>query len=134
MPAQPGFPVDLSVTLAATKIGATIVLLDQANGRDRMQWHGLETCGLTGQSMSYIEGAGHHRQLSEPNESRNMRSQLLTVRQVSEWLNVSPSWVRDHATNGRRPTLPSLNLGKSLRFREDQLAEWIRQLSEQKII
>jgi excisionase family DNA binding protein len=63
-----------------------------------------------------------------------MRSQLLTVRQVSEWLNVSPTWVRDHATHGRRPTLPSLKLGKSLRFREDQLAEWIRQLSEQKMI
>jgi len=59
---------------------------------------------------------------------------LLTVRQVSEWLNVSPSWVRDHATNRRRPALPSLKLGKSLRFREDQVSEWIRQLSEQRVI
>jgi excisionase family DNA binding protein len=63
-----------------------------------------------------------------------MRSQLLTVRQVAEWLNVSPSWVRDHATNRRRPALPSLKLGKGLRFREEQLAEWIRRLSEQKVI
>jgi excisionase family DNA binding protein len=84
--------------------------------------------------MFYIEGTGRRRQLSEPNEPKNMRSQLLTVRQVSEWLNVSPSWVRDHATNRRRPALPSLKLGKSLRFREDQLAEWILQLSEQRVI
>jgi len=34
----------------------------------------------------------------------------------------------------RRPVLPALKLGKSLRFREDQLAEWIRQLSEQRVI
>jgi excisionase family DNA binding protein len=84
--------------------------------------------------MLHIEGTGRRRQLSERSEPKNMRSQLLTVRQVSEWLNVSPSWVRDHATNRRRPALPSLKLGKTLRFREDQLAEWILQLSEQRVI
>jgi excisionase family DNA binding protein len=84
--------------------------------------------------MFYIEGTGRRRQPSETNEPKGLRSQLLTVRQVSEWLNVSPSWVRDHATNRRRPALPSLKLGKTLRFREDQLAEWIRHLSEQRVI
>ena len=84
--------------------------------------------------MFSVEAIGRRRQLFEQNEPKNMRSQLLTVRQVSEWLNVSPSWVRDHATNRRRPALPSLRLGKSLRFREEQLLEWIRQLSEQKMI
>jgi excisionase family DNA binding protein len=84
--------------------------------------------------MFYIAGLGRRRQLSDPNEPKNTRLQLLTVRQVSEWLNVSPSWVRDHATHRRRPALPSLKLGKSLRFREDQLAEWIRQLSEESVI
>jgi excisionase family DNA binding protein len=81
--------------------------------------------------MFQIEGIARRRLFSEPDEPKTKRSPLLTVRQVSEWLNVSPSWVRDHATNRRRPALPSLKLGKSLRFREDQLAEWIRQLSEQ---
>jgi excisionase family DNA binding protein len=74
------------------------------------------------------------RQRSEPNESGKMRSQLLTVRQVAEWLNVSPSWVRDHAAHRRRPVLPAIKLGKSWRFRDDQVAEWIRQLSEQRVI
>src|SRR5260370_41619665 len=82
-------------------------------------------------SMFQMEGIARRGQLSETSGSKNVRLQLLTVRQVSEWLNVSPSWVRDHATNRRRPALPALKLGKSLRFREDQLAEWIRQLSEQ---
>jgi excisionase family DNA binding protein len=84
--------------------------------------------------MFQMDGIGRRRRLSEPNEPKRVRSPLLTVREVSEWLNVSPSWVRDHATNRRRPALPALKLGKSLRFREDQLAEWIRQLSEQGIV
>jgi excisionase family DNA binding protein len=84
--------------------------------------------------MLHIERIGTRQHPPEPNESRTTRSQLLTVRQVSEWLNVSPSWVRDHATNRRRPALPSLKLGKSLRFREDQVSEWIRQLSEERVI
>jgi excisionase family DNA binding protein len=78
--------------------------------------------------MYSIEAIGR-RCFVETNE-KNARSPLLTVRQVSEWLNVSPSWVRDHATKRRRPALTSMKLGRSLRFREDQLAEWIRQLSE----
>ena len=84
--------------------------------------------------MFHMEGIGRSGQVSESNERKEIRSQLFTVRQVSEWLNVSPSWVRDHATNRRRPALPSLKLGKSLRFREDQLAEWIRQLSERRVV
>jgi excisionase family DNA binding protein len=81
--------------------------------------------------MFKIEAFGRGQHSSARNEPKNLRSPLLTVRQVAEWLNVSPSWVRDHATNRRRPALPAVKLGKSLRFREDQLAEWIRQLSEQ---
>jgi excisionase family DNA binding protein len=83
--------------------------------------------------MLQMDAFGRGRQFSKTNEPRKRRSQLLTVRQVAEWLNVSPSWVRDHATHRRRPALPSLKLGRSLRFREDQLAEWIRQLSGEKI-
>jgi excisionase family DNA binding protein len=83
--------------------------------------------------MYSIEALGRRRRL-EANEPKSVRSPLLTVRQVAEWLNVSPSWVRDHATNRRRPALPALKLGKSLRFREDQVAELIRQLSEQRVI
>ncbi|MDQ6759366.1 MAG: helix-turn-helix domain-containing protein [Acidobacteriota bacterium] len=50
---------------------------------------------------------------------------LLTVAEVAQWLAVSPSWVRDHAAGRRRPGLPCIRLGRSLRFREDDLAEWL---------
>lgn len=50
---------------------------------------------------------------------------FLTVAEVAEWLAVSPSWVRDHATGRRRPALPSIKLGRSLRFEERVIADWL---------
>jgi excisionase family DNA binding protein len=61
-----------------------------------------------------------------------VRPKLLTVSEVSEWLNVSSGWVRDHATGRRQPALPSIKLGKSLRFDETRVAEWLRELQERK--
>ncbi len=58
-----------------------------------------------------------------------MRARLLTVAEVAEWLAVSQGWVREHATKKRRPHLPCIRLGKSIRFREDQVEEWIRMIS-----
>ena len=55
-------------------------------------------------------------------------TKLLTVSEVARWLAVSPSWVRDHATGRRRPAMPSIKLGKSLRFEEKGIAEWIEAL------
>jgi hypothetical protein len=46
---------------------------------------------------------------------------LLGVQDVAEWLNLSPGWVRDHASGRRRPILPSLKLGKLLRFRKSDV-------------
>jgi predicted DNA-binding transcriptional regulator AlpA len=52
-------------------------------------------------------------------------TRLLTVSEVACWLAVSPSWVRDHAAGRRRPALPCIKLGKSLRFEEKRVAEWL---------
>jgi predicted DNA-binding transcriptional regulator AlpA len=57
-------------------------------------------------------------------------TRLLTVAEVSEWLAVSPSWVRDHATGRRRPILPCIKLGKSLRFDQRRVSDWISNLSQ----
>jgi excisionase family DNA binding protein len=57
-------------------------------------------------------------------------TKLLTVTEVARWLAVSPSWVRDHATGRRRPTLPSVRLGKSLRFEVDVVAKWLEALRQ----
>ena len=59
------------------------------------------------------------------------RQKLLTVRDVAEWLNMSTGWVRDHATGRRGPVPPSVKLGKALRFREDEVEAWLRELSRQ---
>lgn len=52
-------------------------------------------------------------------------TRFLTVAEVARWLAVSPSWVRDHATGRRRPALPSIKLGKSLRFDARTITEWL---------
>jgi excisionase family DNA binding protein len=54
----------------------------------------------------------------------------LTVSQVAEWLAVSRGWVHDHASGRRQPILPSVKMGKSIRFREADVEAWIQTMSE----
>jgi len=49
---------------------------------------------------------------------------LLTPVEVAEWLGVSGAWVLDHATR-RRPMLKSVKLGKAVRFRREDVEEFI---------
>jgi excisionase family DNA binding protein len=55
------------------------------------------------------------------------QQRLLTPKEVAEWLAVSPAWVLDHASGRRRPHLPSVKLGKTVRFRSDEVSEFIRE-------
>ena len=52
---------------------------------------------------------------------------LLTPKSVAEWLEVSVSWVLDHASGRRRPHLPSVKLGKAVRFRREDVEAFIRE-------
>ena len=52
------------------------------------------------------------------------RENLLTPNDVSKWLGVSAGWVRDHATR-RQPRLPSVRLGKLLRFRATEIEQFL---------
>ncbi len=58
------------------------------------------------------------------------RGKLLTVREVAEWLTISETWVRHHATGRRRPVMPSIRLGKSLRFDEAAVAVWLDDMAK----
>jgi hypothetical protein len=53
---------------------------------------------------------------------------LLTAQEVADWLNVSPAWVRDHATR-RKPLLPTVKLGSGkgapLRFHPGRIKGFI---------
>ena len=54
---------------------------------------------------------------------------LLTVDNVAALLQVSADWVRDHATR-KQPRLPMIRVGKLLRFRPHEIAQWIQDHSE----
>jgi excisionase family DNA binding protein len=56
--------------------------------------------------------------------------QLLTVDELAAQLQVSPAWVRDHATR-KRPRLPVVKVGKLLRFRQGDITKWIETQCQQ---
>ncbi len=49
---------------------------------------------------------------------------LLDAREVSERLSVSERWVRDHATR-HSPRIPVVKLGPLLRFRSEDVEEFL---------
>lgn len=53
---------------------------------------------------------------------------LLTPKEVAEILSVSPAWVLDHSSR-RRPHLPSVKLGKAVRFRAAEVEQFIQECS-----
>jgi predicted DNA-binding transcriptional regulator AlpA len=53
------------------------------------------------------------------------QDRLLTALEVAEWLGPSVTWVHHHASGGRRPILPSVKLGKAVRFRRAHLEKFI---------
>jgi excisionase family DNA binding protein len=54
---------------------------------------------------------------------------LLTPNQVATRLQVSTAWVRDHATR-KLPKIPSIKVGKLLRFHEADVNQFIRAQSD----
>ena len=53
---------------------------------------------------------------------------LLTAGQVADILSVSTAWVYDHADR-KRPQLPSVRLGKAIRFRPADIEQFIEEMS-----
>jgi excisionase family DNA binding protein len=60
---------------------------------------------------------------TEPNRRS---AALFTPDDVASILHVSAAWVRDHATR-KQPRLPSVKVGKLLRFRPEEIEEWIQE-------
>ncbi len=54
---------------------------------------------------------------------------LLGPGEVARWLGVSAGWVRDHATR-KQPRIKALKVGKLLRFRTEDVQEFIRMRCE----
>lgn len=49
---------------------------------------------------------------------------LMEAADVAKWLGVSEQWVRDHGTK-REPRLKSVRVGRLLRFRREDVEEFI---------
>jgi len=57
--------------------------------------------------------------------AENKKRELLEPSAVAKWLGVSSGWVRDHATR-KEPRLRVVKVGKLLRFRPEDVEEFIR--------
>lgn len=62
-----------------------------------------------------------------PKKSEGRPERLLTAQEVADWLGVSARWVLAHAAGLNRPVLPSVKLGKAVRFERSDVEEFIRQ-------
>jgi excisionase family DNA binding protein len=62
-----------------------------------------------------------------PARTEERPERLLTAQDVAEWLGVSVRWVLAHAAGLNRPVLPSVKLGKAVRFARSDVEEFIRQ-------
>jgi excisionase family DNA binding protein len=51
---------------------------------------------------------------------------LMNVKEVAVLLKMSEQWVRAHAAMERRPHLPSIKLGKSVRFRRVDVETFVQ--------
>ena len=54
------------------------------------------------------------------------RDKLLSVKEVAAWLQISETWVRAHANKDRRPYLPAIKMGKTLRFRSSDVEGFLQ--------
>jgi excisionase family DNA binding protein len=66
--------------------------------------------------------AGHIMMAIKP-ESKP--APLLTAREVARQLSVSVAWVLEHARGRHHPILPSISLGRAVRFRQSDIDQFI---------
>lgn len=64
--------------------------------------------------------------ISQPARIVGPPERLLTAKEVADWLGVSARWVLSHASGVNRPALPSVKLGKAVRFERSDIEEFIR--------
>ena len=51
---------------------------------------------------------------------------LLSPAEVAKLLGLSEVWVRQHANGARRPRIPSVKLGKAVRFRREAIEQFVK--------
>ena len=66
---------------------------------------------------SHTQSASALVRPASPSDRRMPHEKLLGAKEVAHWLGVSRAWVFEHSNGRRRPFLPSVKLGKSVRYR-----------------
>lgn len=69
-------------------------------------------------------GDGSGKMNHQP-QNENGQENLLDAKQVARKLKVSYGWIKDHATR-KQPRLPCVRLGSLLRFRPQDIEEFIK--------
>ena len=65
-------------------------------------------------------------------ESRHGGPQpLLTVEELSKLIGMPPAWIYEHTSGLRRPQIPYVKAGGSIRFRRRAIKQWIREILHQ---
>ncbi len=54
---------------------------------------------------------------------------LMDLAEVAKWLGVSTAWVREHATR-KEPRLRAVKVGKLLRFRPEDIEEFLQRWTQ----
>jgi predicted DNA-binding transcriptional regulator AlpA len=94
---------------------------------DEHMFSDYENPGLSMQAVSSRDqaaGPASHTQSAQAvvrtasaSDRRVPHEKLLGAKEVAHWLGVSRAWVFEHSNGRRRPFLPSVKLGKSVRYR-----------------
>jgi predicted DNA-binding transcriptional regulator AlpA len=71
----------------------------------------------TNMVASHAEVASVATVQASESDLRMPHEKLLGAKDVAHWLGVSRAWVFEHSNGRRRPFLPSVKLGKSVRYR-----------------
>jgi excisionase family DNA binding protein len=50
---------------------------------------------------------------------------MMTVEDVAKMMQMSTAWVRQHSSGLRQPTIPSIKMGKAVRFRRQDVLAFI---------
>lgn len=67
--------------------------------------------------VSHTQSASDVVRPASPSDHHVPHEKLLGAKEVAHWLGVSRAWVFEHSNGRRRPFLPSVKLGKSVRYR-----------------
>lgn len=91
---------------------------------DRILETGGDSAVSSFASAAKIGDVARHAERSSHRSIGQPKTKLLTAEEVARMLDVSTAWVYDHAGR-KRPFIPVVRLGKAVRFRPEDIDQFI---------